>query len=410
MLYRMAESQPADLALMRELNEQIVLGLLRQGGAISRAELARRSNLSRSTISSIIATLLASNTVQETGIGDSHGGRRPIIVEFNYQSAFAIGVDLSSSTLTILLTDLAANVLRQVRVPFDSARGPEICIAQLAAQINLMLHQAHIPRAKVVGVGVGVPGPLAYASGRLVSPPAMPGWHDVPLRGLLEEALGLRIFIDNDANFGALAEHHWGAARGCNDVIYVYLGNDGIGCGLILDGKLYRGDTGSAGEIGHLMIAEDGPACRCGTSGCLEAIASVPAILKRAQALGLACREIGDLICLADGGNRQAIGLIEATGAHLGVALASIIDMLNPGCVIIGGVLSGAGDTLLQPIRSIMQRRGLAVAVEHVVTMPGLLGYEVVAVGAVSLVVQHAFSSPATARASNEQRQEVVQV
>lgn len=406
----MAESQPADLALMRELNEQIVLTLLRQEGPISRAELARRSNLSRSTVSSIIGTLLASDIVQETGVGDSRGGRRPIMIEFNYQSAFAIGIELGQTTLTILLTDLAATVLHRTHIPFDISAGPEACIGQVIAQADLMLTQAHADRAKIVGVGVGVPAPLAHATGRPVAPPAMPGWHNIPLRKLLQDGLGLRVYVENDANLGALAEHRWGAAQEWDNVVYLYLGSGGIGCGLILDGRLYRGDIGSAGEIGHLMVEEDGPACRCGAFGCLEAIAGVPAILKRAKALGLACQNIDDLIRLADTGNDQASALIESTGEYLGIAIANILNMINPGCVVIGGALSDAGDRLLGPLRKILRRRALAIAAEHVAIVPGKLGYEVVAIGAVSVVVHHAFSLPATARISNGARQEAVQV
>ncbi len=395
---------------MRELNERIVLGLLRQKGPISRAELARRSNLSRSTVSSIIATLLASDVVHETGIGDSHGGRRPIMIEFNYQSAFVIGIELGNTTLTVLLTDLAATILRRVRVPFDITNGPEACIAQVIAQVNLVLKEAHVSRAKIVGVGVGVPGPLAYATGRPVAPPVMPGWHDVPLRKLLEDALGLRVFVENDANLGALAEHRWGAAQGWENVAYLYLGSVGIGCGLILDGRLYRGDIGSAGEIGHLMIEEDGPACRCGAYGCLEAIAGIPAILKRAQAIGLPCQQIDDVMRLAGQGNRQAVALLESTGEYLGIAIANILNMINPACVVIGGALSEAGELLLKPLRRTLRRRGLAIAVAHVAIVSGALGYEVVAIGAVSIVVQHAFSVPATVRVSNGASHEAVQV
>jgi predicted NBD/HSP70 family sugar kinase len=397
----MSESQPADLALMRELNERIVLGLLRQEGPISRAELARRSNLSRSTVSSIIAALLAADVVRETGIGDSQGGRRPIMIEFNYQSALVIGIELGNSALTVLLSDLAAHIVRRATVPFNIADGPDACVAQVVEQVNQVLGAASVARAKIVGVGVGVPGPLAYTTGRPVAPPVMPGWHDVPLRKLLEDALGLRVFVENDANLGALAEHRWGAAQGWDNVAYLYLGSAGIGCGLILDGRLYRGDIGSAGEIGHLMIEEDGPACRCGAYGCLEAIAGVPAIIKRAQAIGLPARQIDDVLRLAGQANPQAIGLLESTGEYLGIAIANLLNMINPGCVVIGGALGAAGAWLLQPIRRTLSRRGLAIAVEHVAIVSGVLGYEVVAIGAVSIVVHHAFSIPASTRTSS---------
>ena len=398
----MAESQPADLALMRELNERIVLDLLRREGPISRAELARQSNLSRSTVSSIIAKLLAADLVRETGIGDSQGGRRPIMIEFNYQSAFVVGIELGNTTVTVLLTDLAATVLRRKRAPFDIAAGPDACIARAVAQVHYMLAETGIARSKIIGVGVGVPGPLAYASSQPVAPPAMPGWHGLPLRKLLEDALGLRVFVENDANLGALAEHRWGAARGWDNLAYLYLGTVGIGCGLILAGQLYRGDIGSAGEIGHLMIDENGPACRCGSAGCLEVVAGIPAVLGRAQALGLAEHGIEGVVELARQGDRQAIALLASTGEYLGVAVANILNMINPGCVVIGGALHRAGDLLLGPLRATLRRYSLAVALEHVAILPGALGCEVVAIGAISIVVHHAFSVHGPAHSLSE--------
>lgn len=399
----MTESQPADLALMRELNEQSVLGLLRQEGPISRAELARRSNLSRSTVSSIIAALLASDLVRETGIGSSQGGRRPIMIEFNYQAAFAIGIELGNTTLVLLLTDLAATVVRRVVAPFNIGDGPERCLAQVVAHVERLLAEAGIARQRIIGVGVGVPGPLAFASGQPIAPPVMPGWHGVPLRQRLEQALGMRVFVDNDANLGALAEHRWGAAQGWANAAYLYIGSVGIGCGLILDGRLYRGDTGSAGEIGHLMVEEDGPACRCGAAGCLEAVAGLPALVRRAQAIGLPCQQLGDMLALAHGGNPKARALLDSAGEYLGIAVASILNMINPGIVVIGGGMAAAGELVLRPVRSTLRRRGLAAAAEQVVLVPGTLGDDVVAIGAVSIVVQHAFSEPAvrTAAASN---------
>jgi predicted NBD/HSP70 family sugar kinase len=391
----MFDLQPADLSLMRELNERIVLGLLRQEGPISRAELARRSNLSRSTVSSIIANLLVAGLVRETGIGDSNGGRRPIMIEFNYQSGFVVGIELGNTALTVLLTDLAANVLRRAQCTFDLAAGPDVCLPQVVALVEELLANVRIARGAIVGAGVGVPGPLAFANGRPMMPPAMPGWHDVPLRALLEDALGMRVFVENDANLGALAEHCWGAAREQFNVAYIYLGGAGIGCGLILDGRLYRGEIGSAGEIGHLMVEEDGQACRCGAYGCLEAVAGTPALLGRANAIGLPAQRAGDLIRLARSGQDKAAALIETAGEYLGVAVANILNMTNPGCVVIGGELSEAGDLLLKPLRRVMRRRGLAAAIEQVEIVPGQLGGDVIAIGAVSIVVQHAFSVPA---------------
>lgn len=398
----MGEQQPADLALMRELNERIVLGLLRQEGPISRAELARRSNLSRSTISSIITTLLGAGLVRETGIGNSQGGRRPIMIEFNYQAAFVIGIELSNTTLTLLLTDLDATVLRRVALPFTISDGPHAGVMRVAAAVDELLAEGHHAREKIVGVGVGIPGPLAHATGRPIAPPVMPGWHDVPLRARLEQALGMRVFVENDANLAALAEQRWGAAQGRPNVVYVYLGSAGIGCGLILDGRLYRGDVGSAGEIGHVMVEEDGPPCRCGSRGCLEAVAGTPAVLRRTQALGLPAATLDELLALARGGNAKAIALLDATGEYIGIAVANILNMINPGCVVIGGGLAAAGDMLLGAFRSTLRRRGLAIAADHVAIILGTLGADVVAIGAVSLVVHHALGAPSMVRPATD--------
>jgi predicted NBD/HSP70 family sugar kinase len=397
----MPESQPADLALMRELNERIVLGLLRQAGPISRAELARRSNLSRSTVSSIITALLASNLVRETGVGSSQGGRRPILIEFNYQSSFVLGIELADTRLTVLLTDLAATVIRRAQCPLDIAAGPDSGLLQVVALVEDVLSVAGIARHTIIGAGVGVPAPLAFATGRPIAPPVMPGWHDVPLRTLIENALGIPTFVENDANLGALAEHRWGSARGWQNVAYLYLGSAGVGCGLILEGRLYRGDTGSAGEIGHVLVDEDGPACGCGASGCLEALIGAPALLSRARATGLDCERIEDLVALGHAGDPRAAAVLNAAGNYLGIAVASILNMINPGCVVVGGVLAAAGHLLLEPLRATLRQRSLPVAVEHVEIRTGALGPDVVAIGAVSIVVQHAFSIPALAQATN---------
>jgi predicted NBD/HSP70 family sugar kinase len=390
----MSEAQTADLALMRELNERIVLNLIRQQGPISRAELARRRNLSRSTISSIINTLITTNLVHETGMGDSQGGRRPIMLAFNYQSSYVIGVELATTTVTVLLTDLAATVQRRAQRAFDIAAGPDVCLPQIVELIAAVVREAGVPVEKLLGVGVGVPGPLAYATGRPVAPPVMPGWHNAPLRRWLERALHLPIFVENDANLGALAEHRWGAAQGWHNLAYVYLGSAGIGAGLILDGRLYRGDIGSAGEIGHLIIDEDGPLCPCGSFGCLEAVAGTPALRAQARALGLHADTICAIVALAQQGDPQAIALIRAAGEQLGIAIASLLNMINPGCVVLGGDLTAAGALLLEPLQAMLRRCGLTAAVDHVAIGLGTLGDDVVAIGAVSLVVQHIFSTP----------------
>ena len=391
----------ADLGLMRELNERIVLRLLREEGTISRAELARRSNLSRSTVSSIIAALLAADVVRETGSGSSSGGRRPIMIELNYQSRYVVGVEIGSTLLTLLVTDLAANVLQRCQCSLDIAAGPRACVAHITKLLDLMLSEARIARERLLGVGVGVPGAPAINTGRLITPATMPGWHGTPLGSLLETALGLPVVVENAANLGALAEHRWGAARGGNNIVYLYLGNVGVGCGLILDGRLYRGDSGVAGDIGHLLVQEQGLAHSGGSAENLQAEVGVPALLARSRAQGLPCEQVEDLIRLACQGNNRAVALIEAAGAEIGRVLVSLLNIINPGVVVVGGSLAASGDLLLQPVRATLARQRHATAVDHVAIVPEALGGDVVALGGAAAILQQAFDMPAAVLSSS---------
>jgi predicted NBD/HSP70 family sugar kinase len=399
----MSNAPTGDLALMRELNQRAVLNLIRSAGPISRAELARRSHLSRSTVSSIINELITVDLVREVGIGNSQGGRRPIMLEFNYQSSFAVGIELATDAMTALVCDLQGCVLHRSSSTFQLTEGPLVCTNLLAQTLRAALHTANIQPSQVIGVGVGVPGPLSVSTGQLIAPPVMPGWDGVLLPKLLAEQLGLRIFLDNDANLGALAEQRWGAARGWQNLAYIYLGSSGIGSGLILDGRLYRGEIGSAGEIGHITIDENGPACRCGSNGCLEASVGTYALLNEAQRAGLAIQSIEQLVAYAQTGNPIATEMITRAGRRLGIAIASVLNLLNPGCVVLGGKLATAGELLLRPLRETLHRRGLSAAAAHVDIQLGTLGDDVVAIGAVSMAIQHAFGAPIALNGLNRQ-------
>lgn len=390
----MSDAPTVDLPQLRERNEQMVLNLIRDEGPISRAELARRSRLSRSTISTIIAALLSSHDVYEIGIGESQGGRRPIMLDFNYQSSYVVGIDVATSSLTLLLTDLQAQVIQRASVPFRLSSGPDTCIPQIADQFRALVQAAQIDPARIGGVGIGIPGPIHTETGSTIAPPVMPGWGGVPLLRRLEQALGRRVLLENDANLGALAEQTWGAARGLADVAYIYFGSEGIGGGIILGGALYRGHIGSAGEIGHLTIDEDGPPCRCGSRGCLEASVGTPALLARAQAQGIAASSIGQLVGLAQAGSPQAQALLAQAGEQLGVAIASLLNLLNPSGVVLGGQLAQAGELVLGPLRATLARRGLAVASQQVELKPAALGPDVIAIGAAALAIRHLFRTP----------------
>lgn len=394
----MSSNTSADASLMREFNESLVLNLIRQAGRISRADIAKRTHLSRSTVSSIITDLIAANLVREVGAGRSQGGRRPILLEFNGQAGYVVGVDVGATHLLVLLTDLQAQPVVRMDEPFDIEQGPEVGLERIVNLIEQVLIKAGLTMDQVVGVGVGVPGPLDYATGKTIFPPIMPGWHDIPLRERLQKRLGKPVHLDNDANLGAIGEYWWGAGRRARNVAFVKVGT-GVGCGLILEGRIYRGEIGSAGEIGHAVIDEDGPPCRCGSNGCLEAMAAAPAIVQAyretpdrpLQQNGLT---IGDLITAAHQGDDVARRLFAQAGRRIGTALTSLVNLLNPGIIVIGGGVARAGSFFLEPLRETVRRCALPVAASSTRVVESKLGAEAIAIGAVATVLQEFFSGP----------------
>ena len=399
----MAGNTSADISLMREFNESLVLNLVRRTGRISRVAIAEQTRLSRSTISSIVAELLRRNLVREVGTGSSRGGRRPILVEFNSQAGYVLGVDLGATHLSVLLTDLEAHPVARIEKALSVEEGPGLVLDQVAQLVGKALEQAGLGMELVFGAAIGIPGPLDFATGKTIFPPIMPGWHGVPIRDHLRERLGKPVHVDNDANLGAIGEYWWGAGRGARNLAFIKVGT-GIGCGLILDGQVYRGDTGSAGEIGHTVIDEDGPPCRCGSSGCLEALGARPAILQTAHQAGFQksdsrqpCRNtfgILDLIEAARCGDSLARRLFAQAGRHIGVALTSLINLLNPGVVVVGGGVARAGTFLLEPLRETVQQRALTVAAKSARIVESELGANAIAIGAVTVVLQQLFSGP----------------
>ncbi|HEX6292600.1 MAG TPA: ROK family transcriptional regulator [Herpetosiphonaceae bacterium] len=386
----------ADLSLMRELNQALILNLVRQEGQISRAEIAKRTNLSRSTVSNIINELIEADRIREIHKGESRGGRRPILLELNYRSHCCVGIELATTFLHLVITDLKAEILYQHTEPFDITAGPDHGVHLVQQVLERALRDAGIDTARVTGVGIGIPGPITYATGQTIAPPIMPGWSGVCLPDRFSEALPFPVHVDNDANLGALAEYRWGVAPSIRNMAYIYLGTTGIGAGLVLNGSIYRGEIGSAGEIGHLTIDEDGPLCSCGSHGCLEAMAGVPQILRAAARLGNGQpRSLDQLIEHAHNGNQAARDLFVRAGTHLGVAVASLLNLYNPGLVVLGGPLAAAGELLLETVRATARERALPITLEHCDIVAGRLGTNAVSLGAAGQIIQTVFSPPA---------------
>ncbi len=394
---------------MRKLNKDAVLELVRATGPVSRADLARDTRLSPSTISAITAELIEAQLVRETGAGLSRGGRRPVLLEFNRDAALVVGVEMGVTHLTVLVTNLAPDVKVRYDVPFDVAERPEVGIDRLVMGIQAALSQIPLGNGAhwhIAGIGVGVPGPVDIANGLLVAPPLIPEWDGFPLRAELVARLALPVLIDNDATLGVLGEYTYGAGQHVEALAYLKVGT-GIGCGLICNGEVYRGARGYAGEIGHLMVALNGPPCRCGSYGCLEAMAGGEAVAQQAK-LALKAGHRSSLSNIADpntitardvaaaalAGDALGRQILNTAGHLLGIALADLVNLLNPGRIVIGGGLSQAGDLLLAPLRDTVRTRAMRASGQATEIVPAALGRDSIALGAVAMVLKSVLYGP----------------
>lgn len=386
---------------LRGHNIAIVFRAIWCEDGISRADLARLTGLSRATVSDIVSELLATGAVTESEVAPSSGGRPPIRLRFEDGWRHLVGVELGASHVSGVRTDLRGRALAEFRVDLDVAADPDGTLAALLEGVERLL--AHAPEVPVLGLGLGVPSPVRAATGGRLAPHLFPRWHEVDLIERLGAASGLPVRLDNDANLGALAEHWWGGGRDVADFAYIKVAT-GVGAGILIDGAIYRGATGIAGEIGHTTIDTHGPRCRCGLNGCLEAMVGSASLLRRAaDRLGALAvrpawaREPLTLRALIDGalaGEPLAVGLITDAGTALGIAVANLLNLVNPGRVVLGGPLTDAGALLLDPMRTAIARRALWSSIEGSTLLVSPLGDRAVALGAATLLLQEMLDDP----------------
>lgn len=362
-------------------------------GGISRAELARQTDLSRAALSTIVGDLENMGLVLESDPGLTTGGRRPILLEINPQQGCVAGIDIGATHVGMVIADFSGHVMQESEYPFSIIEGPIACIPEVDSLFRSFLAQAGIQLHQIRAIGVGVPGPVIVEAGAVGAPPIMPGWDGYPIRKSLDHLWGLPVFLGNDAEFGALGEWAAGAGRGTQNLVYIKVGS-GVGAGLFLDGNIYRGTTGCAGEIGHLTIMDSGPICTCGNRGCLEAVAGGWAIArqareavksgKRTQLSSLVLEKITarDVATTARLGDLVAQQIVTEAGAHLGTAVASLVNLVNPSMVVVGGGVAQIGDLLLEPIRKAVRERSLRSAAQAVRINAAVLGRRSTSVGA----------------------------
>jgi glucokinase-like ROK family protein len=381
---------------VRNFNKYNVLDLIRfSAGGIPRAEIARRLDLTRAAVTAIVDDLLAVGIIRESERIVSQSGRPPVVLEIDPSHGYVVGIDFGASHISLLVADLGAHILDEIEIPLDIQAGPIICLDQADRLLQEILAKTKLEIKDILAIGVGVPGPIVSDAGMVLAPPIMPGWDRFPIRDTLEKKWGRPVTLNNDAELGALGEWAAGAGRGESNLAYIKVGT-GIGCGLLIDGKIYRGISGSAGEIGHLTLDENGPLCACGNYGCLEAFSGGRAIaqqamdaIKSGRRTGLASFQSNGTITAqqvataARKGDLVAQQILSQAGAHIGIAIAGLVNIFNPGMVIIGGGVSQNGDIILEPIRQVVNRRSLPAATRVVRITTAMLGRRSSSIGAV---------------------------
>jgi predicted NBD/HSP70 family sugar kinase len=379
------------LQSLRDANRRLLVQALSGRGVASRAELARITGLSRSTVSSLVNDLLKSGLIVERVEEDSapqssQVGRPPVLIALSPSAGAAIGIDFGHSHIAVAVADLSHTVLAE--------RWQEIDVDHLAVEgldtgaelVEAALDEAGVDRDRVVGVGMGLPGPISDENQTVGSTSILPGWVGVNAADEMARRLGMAVDVENDANLGALAEAVWGAGRGAPDVAYIKA-SSGIGAGLVIGGRLHRGVGGTAGEIGHTPYREDGAVCRCGNRGCLETVARTDVITSSVAAGRGGPLTIGDVIDLARAGDPPAQRVIADAGRAIGVGVANLCNLLNPRRVIVGGELSAAGEILLAPLRDSLNRYAIPTAASDVTVVAGELGKRAEVMGALALVL-----------------------
>jgi predicted NBD/HSP70 family sugar kinase len=376
-------------ATPRDTNLLRVVGVLREQGRLTRAELIELTGLSRTTVSVILGRLRDFGLVVENaepspgGVPAGGLGRPPTTVALDLSAGAAVGVDIGRRHIRVTLADLGHQVLAEREARFDVDGRADQALALVAELVTEAINASGVARDRILGLGLGLPAPID-SDGRIGSSKILPGWTGRSPGPELAERVGLPVQVGNDANLGGLAEALYGAGRGHRHVVYLKLAT-GIGGALILDGRLHSGAGGVAGEIGHTTVSDTGAVCRCGNRGCLELVAGGPALLDALRHSGVELSSIADVIERAETGHAGCRRVLEDTGALVGVAIANTVKLIDPSIVIIGGELAAAGDLLLGPIRTALRQAGLAGA--EPVVAPAVLGEAAESLGGVLLVL-----------------------
>jgi glucokinase-like ROK family protein len=380
---------------------------LRRQGRISRSEISNITGWSKAKASQEIRDLMEKGYLVEAGEGVSQGGRKPRLLRFNNQLGYIAGIDIGATSMDVALADVTGLIVQRRSEPTDVHLRPESVLGRCSELIIEMANAQGCVLDQILGIGVGVPGPVDFSRGVLVAPPLMPEWENFLIRDFFKETFpSAYVIVDNDVNIMALGEQRAGDGAGIDHFIFVKIGT-GIGAGIISNGRIHRGSDGCAGDIGHICVDKKGPLCSCGNIGCLEAMAAGPAIVSRAMeasrngsspTLSLMRESNGGILRPEDvnsacrEGDQAALDIIRASGQMVGDVLASLVNFFNPSHIFIGGGIANFGNHLLVAIRSAVLQRSLPLATTHLSIKFSRMGSDAGVTGAIALALDYLFA------------------
>ena len=398
-------NQGTNIAALKRQNQSLVLSIIKEYGPISRVAIARETGLTKSAISKVVGNLIRVGLVEEAGTDDTFVGRKPVTLRLSTNNYFVVGVGVGRTKISVGIANLEGNIIARKTTSLRKDDTQRIILRKIVSLIYQITRYSNVEMRKIIGIGIGSPGPLYAHSGIILSPPNFPGWHDVPLKKLIREEFKTPVFIDNDANVAALAEKWFGNGKGIDNFIFLLL-DVGIGAGIVINGEIYRGVDGVAGEFGHTSISLAGKRCECGNYGCLENFASCFAIVSKVKNLISSGREtiitkmvkgrvenieIEMIIEAARKRDALSLQILREAARYLSIGIANLVNLFNTKTIILGGRLMGAGEILLDPVRKMVKKRVYLVTGKNLQIIPSYFGEEIHVVGACALALSYLF-------------------
>jgi len=383
-------------------SESIILSLIREKKNLTKVDLIKLTDYSRSKITGCIKSLVENGYIQADGLGENTGGRRSVLFSLNGNKGLIFGADIGATSIDLMITDLRGNPIARYAEPALIQHGPKKILNRIWDLFDQLMKEQNLLSQPVLAFGIGVPGPVDFKRGLVVSPPIMPGWDQFPIIPFINDHLPETVIVvDNDVNIMALGESVQGIGVGKQNIIFTKIGT-GIGAGIICEGKIYHGSAGCAGDIGHICVDKEGPVCPCGNRGCLEMLAGGGAIAQRASRVvedggseilqkyfdkrngNILTEDVGHA---AREGDKESIEIIRDTGKTIGDVLAGLVNFYNPGMIVIGGGVSKLGNLLLSSIRQSILKRSLPLATKDLPIVFSSLLEDAGVIGAVNLAM-----------------------